>query len=59
MSNEDTSDAMLMLSRLVQASSRWVLELHKSGKVTDRGEELAHILANLDGVEKLLGEAKK
>jgi len=55
----DTNDAIQSLSRVGQASVRWIAKMHRTNRVADPEDELAHIRANLDRVEELLKGARR
>ena len=50
-------DAIVSLSRVAQACSRWMEQIHLHGTLIDLDEELDHIKANVARVEKLLKTA--
>lgn len=47
------NDAIQSLSRIGQATARWMAEIHRSGSTRDPEEELAHIRANVDHLARI------
>jgi hypothetical protein len=53
----DAYQAIQNLSRIAQASARWMSDLAYKGRLSDLNDELPHIQANLDQIQRMLHEA--
>lgn len=50
----DAYQSLQNLSRISQASARWMSDLAYTGRLSDLNEELPHIQANLDQIKKMM-----